>query len=107
MGITANYKGFRQTILAVQLALEKEDHLQHVMKEIYQEVAKQLGCSRSSVERNLRTVVLAAWRNNPDLLQRLAGRPLSSVPTVSQFIAILATYFKGQEERNQKKALTR
>lgn len=99
MGVTANYKGFRQTIVAVQIGLQKEDHLQYMMKEIYWKVADETGCSPSSVERDIRTVVLVAWRTNPELLQQLAGRPLSSVPTVSQFIAILTAYFKSQQEQ--------
>ena len=104
MGITMDYKGFRQTIVAVQLALEDEKRLNHVTKEIYWKVADETGCSPSSVEKDIRTVILRAWENNPVLLQKLAGRPLSSVPTVSRFLSDLTVYFKIQEMKKRNRS---
>lgn len=39
LGITRNYKGCRQAARAVQLALEDEERLEHIMKEIYWVIA--------------------------------------------------------------------
>lgn len=107
MGITAKYKGFRQTILAVQLALQDEECLEQITEKIYWRVADQIGCDRSCVERDIRTIILRAWRIDPGPLQQLAGRPLSSVPTVSEFITDLTAYFKSQEEQQEKEVSAR
>ena len=53
-------------------------------------VAKEFNTSWKTVERNIRSAVGMAWRNNPELVCRLAGRPLTDKPKAAQFIAILA-----------------
>ena len=55
LGVTKNYKGYYQLKMAIQLALEDDFRLQAVSKEIYEPVAKQLGCNDYSVERNIPT----------------------------------------------------
>ena len=94
LGVTANYKGYKQTALAVQLALQNEDRLNNVTKELYWAVAAQIGCGKSSVERNIRTAAQVAWKSNPARLQALAGYPLAASPAASELIAILAAHFQ-------------
>ena len=94
LSITANYKGYRQAALAISLALENEDRLDHVIKEIYWDVADQIGCDRSDIERNLRTVSHRAWKVCRSRLQTIAHYPLSAPPSASEFIAILAVHIK-------------
>lgn len=93
LGVTANYKGYKQTALAIQLALQNEDRLNNVTKELYWAVAAQIGCGQSSVERNIRTAAQVAWKSNPARLQELAGYPLTASPSASELIAILAAHF--------------
>ncbi|MGM9638604.1 MAG: sporulation initiation factor Spo0A C-terminal domain-containing protein, partial [Butyricicoccaceae bacterium] len=57
LGLTKNYKSYRRTAAAVWLAIEKEERLEAVTKEIYPEVARACGCSWMAVERSLRTSV--------------------------------------------------
>ncbi len=97
LGITANYKGYKQLALAVQLALQKEERLNHAAKALYQPVADQLGCSCSSVERNIRTAARVAWQINPCGLQKLAGYPLCAAPSAAAFVSILTTHLLRQQ----------
>ena len=94
LGITPNYKGYQQAVCAIQLALEEESRLRNVTKEIYWVVADAMGCARSDIERNLRTLSLRAWRVNP----------LSAPPAASQLITILTTHIQRLRAREALKA---
>lgn len=94
LGIGPHYRGRKSLICAVQLALEDEDRLEAVTKEIYREVAGRLDCTWWSVERNIHTIVYRAWKSNRRLLMDLAGRSLEKVPTATELIEILVNYFQ-------------
>ena len=98
LGVTCNYNGYYQAIFAIQLALENEDRLCSVTQQIYWVVADKTHCKRCNVERNIRTVIFRAWKINKDLLIEMAGFPLTSPPSVSEFLAIMVTYLKRMEE---------
>lgn len=91
-GITRCYKGFLHTAYAIQLAVEDENRLEAVTKEIYMETALRFNCSWTAVERNIRTAVARAWKINHALLCDMAGYPLTCTPTTSEFIEIIASY---------------
>ena len=91
-GITRCYKGFLHTAYAIQLAVEDEDRLEAVTKEIYMETAFHFNCTWTAVERNIRTAVARAWKINRPLLAEIAGYPLTCTPAASEFIEILASY---------------
>ena len=93
-GITRNYRGHAQLICAVRLVLEDENRLLCVKRDVYEVVAARCGSTYRRVERNLRTVVLRAWRRNRPFLTQMTRFPLSEPPTVSQFIDIVATYIQ-------------
>lgn len=90
LGITSNYKGYAYTISAVLFCIQQPEWLQLATKRLYPAVAALHHTSWKRVERNIRTVVSAAWRNNPALLSRLAGFRLAAKPRPTQFLAILA-----------------
>lgn len=90
LGVTENYAGFSCAVCAVQLSMADFDRLRLITKLIYPEVAKQCRTTAQRVERNIRTVSDAAWKNNPSLLIHLAGYLLDCRPTNSRFLAILA-----------------
>ncbi len=96
LGIGANYKGFRITVLAVAMIVENEDRLTSVTKEIYLDVAKLTGFSPTAVERNIRTVVARAWSCNQQAFNQMAGYSLTTIPTVSEFLDIIANYVRRQ-----------
>ena len=104
LGITRNYRGCHRAITAIELAMENEDRLEAVTKEIYLEVAKKCGCNWSAVERNIRTVVQRAWRINRPLLIRMAGYPLEVPPTASEFIAIVANFIQRSSPKQENAA---
>ena len=91
LGICTTYKG---TVLALTLALEDENRLNSITREIYTEVAKQLNATPSAIEKNLRTVVQRAWRMNPGDLEKMAGYRLEYMPSVSEFLDILFNYIQ-------------
>ena len=90
LGVPASYNGFPQTAYAVQLAINDADRLRLITKLIYPDVANYYGTTWTAVERNMRTVVAAAWECAPTLLGELAGIQLSHKPTNGQFLSILA-----------------
>lgn len=91
-GITRCYKGYKHTAFAIYLAVQEESRLEAITKEIYMETASHFGCSWTAVERNIRTAVARAWRINRPLLCEMAGYPLDTEPTASEFIEIIASY---------------
>ena len=52
--------------------------------------AAQCGCPTSHVERNIRTIIQHAWKKNPRKVRELARCELTTYPTVSEFIELLA-----------------
>lgn len=97
LGLSEIYRGYPQTLLAVELALEDDARLHNVVKEIYWPVAQVCRCSRSCVERNIRTLSHTAWRENRRMLSIMAGYPLPASPRASEFIAILTAYCLREE----------
>ncbi len=92
LGITKRYKGYRQLLLSVELALDDESRLLYVTEGIYHQVADICNCDYRNVERNIRTVANHAWEVNSKKLTEIAGYTLVSIPSVSEFIDILAIY---------------
>lgn len=90
LGVTANYTGFYITAYAASLCARDPDMLRGITKSLYPQLGRQFNKSSAAVERNIRTVVNAAWMNNPALLERLAGRPLLRKPANAMFLAFLS-----------------
>lgn len=89
LGITMRYKGYSQTIFAVEIALADPESLTLVSKRLYPEVGKRFGVSWRVAERNIRTVVDVIWELNPEGLSHIAGYELRRKPTASDFISII------------------
>ncbi len=92
LGITKRYHGYRQALLAIELAVEDDMRLLCVVEQIYGAVAAECGCSACCVERNIRTISHKAWKNNPHHLREISGYPLYASPTVSEFISIMTAH---------------
>ena len=90
LGATANYTGFFHTVYAVSLCARQPDRLLLVTKWLYPEVARQYKTNWKAVERNIRTVNAAIWRENRPLLEELAHRHLEHRPRNVQLLSILA-----------------
>lgn len=92
LGITFNYQGYYQVAYAIELVIEDKNRLLDVTQQIYQRVADRHDNSWSAIERNIRTVVVRAWKINPELLTQIANYPLSEAPTATEFIEMIAIY---------------
>ena len=93
LGVTANYRGFQQCAYAVCLCVQNPDRLSMVTKWLYPDVAKRYHTTAGAVDRNIRSVVARAWKQNPAFLRELAGCPVPKMPTASQFFTILVFHF--------------
>ena len=91
MGVTPSYAGFHQAARAACEAAWRPELMLSLSKWLYPLVAREMNTTGAAVERNIRTVILRAWRRNPELLRQCAGFPLSKRPTCGEFLALLAT----------------
>ena len=92
LGIGRRLKGYRMTVLAVNLAIEDEERLLCAQEFLYKPIAAKPGCDFRNVERNIRTAIEHAWHTNSGYLTQLAGYQLPCPPTVTQFLDILVSF---------------
>lgn len=86
LGINRSMRSFKLVAYAIELALENEDRLQAVTKDIYYVTAEHFGCKWKTVEKSIHRAAERAWLCNPKLLTAMAGYPLNGPPTASEFI---------------------
>ena len=98
MSITRRYCGHHQALLGTLLILENEDHLLNATG-LYRAIAAEYGCNYRCVERNIRTVILHAWRKNKNYMIEIADRPLTEPPTVMDFLDILANHARKSDPK--------
>lgn len=89
IGLTANYVGYRQMTIALEIALQEPESLCQVTKWLYPETARRCGTNWKAVERNIRTALNCTWKTSRHTLEQMAGRSFDSVPKPAQFLAIL------------------
>lgn len=94
LSITVNYRGYRYILIACELIYDDETKLYNVTKDIYCEIAKICNCKVHSVERNIRTVIFQAWARSRERFKEIAGYPLLTPPTVSEFLSMVTSYAK-------------
>lgn len=92
LGILKRYKGYKQLMMSVELALDDEERLMYITENIYNVVADKCYCNRHNIERNIRTVARKAWKNHSGRLTEIAGYDVINTPSVSELISILTTY---------------
>ena len=85
----------RQDAVEEFFAQEKPEYVLLITKRLYNQTAQYFHTNTNCVERNLRTLIQACWRQ-PDhsLLERIAGHPLSQPPTNAQFIDMVAAFLR-------------
>ena len=89
IGLTANYVGYRQMAVALEIAVQEPRSLCQVTKWLYPETARRCGTNWRAVERNIRTALRRAWSSARPALEQMAGYPLDVMPKPAQFLAIL------------------
>ena len=96
LDITRKYKGFYYLSDAVEIVNLNETTLLNVGKQIYSPISIKYNCNSRTIERNIRTVILNAWKDNKYQIENIMGVNLASPPTVTEFIDGLAYYVKVQ-----------
>ena len=94
LGITRKYKGYYYLSDTVEIVNINETALLNVGKQIYSPISLKYNCNIRTIERNIRTVILNAWKNNKYQIENIMGVKLTSPPTVTEFIDSLAYYAK-------------
>lgn len=95
LGATGKLVGFRYAIFMVEKVMESPDYLKLVSKGLYPLTGRRFGVSGASVERALRMVVQACWKDGDhSVLEEVAGAPLTHIPSNIEFIDILAGYLR-------------
>lgn len=94
LGIPGNYVGYKQLVLATQLAIEDEDRVLNMYNSIYETVAAEFGTSSKNVEKNIRTVIHFAWgkQYSRNQFSKIAGYPYIERPTASEFLDVVSNY---------------
>lgn len=93
--ITEKYIGVSQLALALQTLLEDPECLHAVQKGIYMVIAERFCVNWKTIERNIRTLSIVAWKTDPDYLEILAQYPLIKRPTPVQFMEIILQNIRG------------
>lgn len=94
-GITNKYIGVSQLTLALLILLDDPESLHIVQKRIYMVIAERFCVNWKTIERNIRTLSIAAWRADPEYLELLAQYPLIKRPTSVQFMEIILQNIRG------------
>lgn len=95
IGVKGTYQGLKCLVCGVELAYENRELLMAVTKELYPEIARRVGGSGKTVERNLRTVTRVCWESGDrDFLNEIAGLTLRSQPTSGEMIDYLVHYIR-------------
>lgn len=90
IGLTENYVGYHQMMIALEIAAQEPESLRLVTKWLYPETARRCGTNWKSVERNIRTLLHYTWKNSRHALEQMAGHSFNTMPKPAQFLAILA-----------------
>lgn len=94
VGVPANIQGFYYLRTAILLAIENEDMLNRITKELYPSVAVRHKTTASRVERSIRHAIETAWdRGDVEVLASYFGYTVHSQkgkPTNSEFIALIS-----------------
>lgn len=95
LGVSGKLSGFHFAVYMLEQVQEKPEYVLLITKRLYNQTAQYFHTTTNCVERNLRTLVQACWRQ-PDhsLLERIAGHPLSQPPTNAQFIDMVAAFLR-------------
>ncbi len=100
IGVPAHIKGYQYLRDAILMAIDDDDIINAVTKQLYPTIAKRHGTTSSRVERAIRHAIEVAWdRGDVDVLNSYFGYTIHNdrgKPTNSEFIAMIADKFRLQ-----------
>lgn len=95
LGIWGKLTGHKYLVSAIAQTVNDPSRIQYITKGLYPDLAKLYGSTASRVERAMRTAINAWWRRGDrELLEASTGFKLQRRPTNSEFIELLANYFR-------------
>ncbi len=100
IGVPAHIKGYQYLRDAILMAIDDDDIINAVTKQLYPTIAKRHNTTSSRVERAIRHAIEVAWdRGDVDVLNSYFGYTIHNdrgKPTNSEFIAMIADKFRLQ-----------
>ena len=98
LGLPRTRLGFACLTEALRMVQDDITLLTSMTTKLYPEIAKRVNSSPARVERNLRTAVEICWQyGNRAYLNEVTMFPLTSRPSVGEFIDHLVLYLQMQE----------
>lgn len=94
LGGRPDFCGFHYAVYGILLAMEKEERLLAVTKEIYLEIGLHYHVSWGAAERSLRILVDKIWNQNAKGLCSELGYPFLKKPTVGEFLAVIVVHLE-------------
>lgn len=97
LGLLRRHMGFSCLLIAIARISEEPEIL--YTKELYPDIAKEVGSSSVQVERGIRSAILHAWRNRNENLWKMffeCNIDAQEHPTNSEFINTIAYYTRRQ-----------
>ena len=105
LGLPLHYRGYQFFRDALVLALEDEEYLFGVTKNLYPTIAKMHRSTAARVERSMRHAIEAAWQNEDGALrQRLSGS--ENKPSNREFLTLLYKWISEKRLEKQQKPST-
>lgn len=101
LGIPGHYLGYRQLACALDLLAEKEERILNVYRDVYVVVGEHFHTTGGNVEKNIRTVLQAAWQRDytRHQFERLAGYSSPNRPFASEFLDAVSAYLRTGKTR--------
>ena len=95
IGISGKLSGHKHLTESIAQTVHDPNRIRYITKDLYPDLAKLYGSTASKVERAMRTAIKVWWRSGDrKLFEDLIGFELSQRPTNSEFIDLLANYFR-------------
>lgn len=91
------YVGYNYFLRAIELVAEEPNRLQHLNRDIYQNIALEYQKNTRSIEKNIRTVRDIFMKNGgAALLEQIGGGTYwyTDIPPVGDLISIFAHYYR-------------
>lgn len=94
VGVPAHIKGYQYLREAIMMAINNNDIINQITKQLYPEIAQKFKTTPSRVERAIRHAIEVAWgRGQTETVENIFGYTVSAAkgkPTNSEFIAMIA-----------------
>lgn len=102
--VPSKYTGFRQLSRAVELSIQNEDCLLNINRNIYKVIAAEFNVEAKSIEKNIRTLLDAAWKRGcRERYETITGYTYEVRPTVGEFLDTVSAYCQKEFQLNKSK----